>query len=181
MDEKPNVSPPLDKEDRKELSNYWKNNEVVKVLIIAEAPPDDHKKYFYNHETNVGHGLFSYVTCALDIREKTKEERLERLRENYIWMIDIFSDPIEEITNSEIVEENLEDFRSELKQITPKKKLEKIIIAPPKSRIKGPWKQLISYCFFNDYRFDDIIYIPSWTRENFKEKLEEIKQKYVEK
>lgn len=66
------------------------------------------RSYFFNHEIGIGRGLFSYVTCGLGIREKTKEERLKEFRRRNFWLIDVFQNPIKNVRAESTVSRSLE-------------------------------------------------------------------------
>ena len=166
---KPKIKYPLTREDYRKLRHYWKPDDV-KVLFVAEAPPKDRKSYFFNHETGIGQGLFSYVTCGLGIRGKDKEKRLCEFKKRGFWLIDVFQEPIEDIHKKD-VESHLTEFRNELKRAGPGK----IVIVIPKSRLKKAWRDLVIKHLLDDYgEHFELIKIPKWGRRDFSTKLKEL-------
>jgi len=170
MKREPKIEYPLTREDYRKLRNYWKPNSAsMKALFVAEAPPENRRSYFFNHKTSIGQGLFSYVTCGLNIRRKTKEKRLKEFEKNF-WLIDVFQEPIEDVEEKD-VESHLAEFRSELNRVRPKK----IVIVIPKSRLRSAWRNLVSMCLLQGYEKSQVIEIPKWIRSEFNRRLEELR------
>ena len=70
----------------------------VQLLLIAEAPPSDHSRYFYFDNVTRHDSLFRYVARVLLGEEPTrsnKSQLLGTLKENGVYLIDLKLDPID--------------------------------------------------------------------------------------
>lgn len=168
MKKEPDIKYPLTREDYRKLRNYWKPD-VVRVLFVAEAPPKDGRSYFFNHNTGIGQGLFSYITCGLNIRGKDKEKRLCEFEKHGFWLIDVFQEPIEKVEKKDI-ESHLTEFENELERAAPGK----IVVVIPRSRLREAWRDLVIKLLINDYG-KHLIEIAKWRRNEFNKKLEQLR------
>lgn len=171
MKKEPRIKYPLTRKGYRKLRNYWKPDSV-EALFVAEAPPEDRRSYFFNHKTGIGHGLFSYITCGLNIRGKTKEKRLKEFEKENFWLIDVFQEPIEDVKKKD-VESHLAEFESELERVKPKK----TVIVIPKRRLGSAWRYLVSMYLLQDYGKDQLIGISEWSWSEFNKKLKELRIK----
>ena len=67
----------------------------VRLLLVAEAPPEAADRYFYFDRVDSQDSLFRYVVRAL-LREepsRDKAEQLGRLRDRGVFLIDLKPDP----------------------------------------------------------------------------------------
>ena len=171
MDKKPEIEYPFSRESYKRLRGYWRP-ETVDTLFVGESPPKNRRSYFFNHNTGIGRGLFSYITCALNIRETTKEERLWEFKRRNFWLIDVFQEPIKDIKEKDI-ESHLAEFKGELEKAKP----ERIVVAIPKRRLGSAWRHLVLMYLLQvpNYKPSQLIVISKWTRGEFNEKLKEFR------
>ena len=71
--------------------------EQVKLLLVAEAPPDSLERYFYFPEVSVHDPLFRYVAkelLGIGATRWNKPDLLARLQERGVFLIDLCLDPV---------------------------------------------------------------------------------------
>lgn len=70
----------------------------IRLLLIAEAPPAAHDRYFYFHDVNAHDSLFRHVARSLLQVEPTREnkpELLAQLQDRGVFLIDLKADPVD--------------------------------------------------------------------------------------
>jgi len=68
----------------------------VRILLVAEAPPNDPSRYFYFDDVAEHDSLFRYVAqgvLGIEPTRTTKPMLLERLKERGVFLIDLMDDP----------------------------------------------------------------------------------------
>jgi len=71
--------------------------EKIRLLLVAEAPPQAENRYFYFESVDKQDSLFRYVVrCILNIEptRENKAEYLNALKEMGIFLIDLVQDPL---------------------------------------------------------------------------------------
>jgi hypothetical protein len=71
----------------------------INLLLIAEAPPAAHDRYFYFHDVHTQDSLFRYVARSLlPGAQPTRENKpalLAQLRDRGVFLIDLKQDPVD--------------------------------------------------------------------------------------
>lgn len=70
--------------------------EVVRLLLVAEAPPSELDRYFYFEDVGTHDGLFRYVVKTVLDEEPSrsgKARQLAALRDRGVYLIDLKIDP----------------------------------------------------------------------------------------
>lgn len=86
----------------------------IKLLLIAEAPPAAHDRYFYFHDVDAHDSLFRHVTRSLLPIEPTRENKAElltQLRDRGVFLIDLKPDPVDDTPLNSYVPELLRRVR----------------------------------------------------------------------
>ena len=71
---------------------------AVRILLVAQAPPEALDRYFYFPDVDTQDSLFRSVARSVLGEEPTranKAELLERLRDRGIFLIDLKEDPVD--------------------------------------------------------------------------------------
>lgn len=69
----------------------------VRLLLVAEAPPDDLERYFYFDDVREQDSLFRYVAAGILGIAPTRESKsriLRALKKRGVFLIDLSEDPI---------------------------------------------------------------------------------------
>jgi hypothetical protein len=73
--------------------------EHIRLLLIAEAPPEAEDRYFYFHDVHTQDSLFRYVARSLlPDAQPTRENKpvlLAQLRDRGVFLIDLKQDPVD--------------------------------------------------------------------------------------
>jgi|SRR5215218_7009160 len=94
--------------------------DIVKLLLVAEAPPSALDRYFYFEDVREQDALFRYVARGLLGVEPTRENKgdlLGRLRDEGVFLIDVSADPLSDTPLSELVP----DLVRRVKALAPEK------------------------------------------------------------
>jgi hypothetical protein len=70
---------------------------VVKLLLVAEAPPAAVDRYFYFEDVSTQDSLFRYIARGIlkvEPERGNKEQLLSRLRDRGVFLIDLKRDPV---------------------------------------------------------------------------------------
>lgn len=117
------------------LANKYRPDNEIKILLVGEAPPPSGKKYFYNipenyrpkanieKDTSLPGTVFNHFFDRLPNNSKDYEDCLVMLKDNGIFLIDIYEQPIQVRNNKEkslpviFSDSNLEDLNSRIHSI----------------------------------------------------------------
>ncbi len=89
--------------ERRKLAREAYKPDRLACLLVAEAPPNDDRRYFYFEDVPDKDGLFIEVTKALFpdfagyVGARTPEKKrlwLRRLKERGFWLLDAMEDPL---------------------------------------------------------------------------------------
>ena len=86
----------------------------VDLLLVAESPPRDPRRYFYFDDVEEHDGLFRYVAWGIlgqRPRRKDKRSDLEQLQRQGVFLIDLKPDPTDPRHPGEFVPELVEAIR----------------------------------------------------------------------
>jgi len=91
----------------------------IRLLLVAEAPPEDLARYFYFEDVREHDSLFRYVCRAILEKEPTREgkaELLAELRDAGVFLIDLLEDPQED---ERVMPERVSDLVRRCRQLRP--------------------------------------------------------------
>lgn len=81
---------------------------MIRLLLVAEAPPNSNERYFYFEDVSEQDSLFRYVCKGLfgaSPDRSSKPQWLQRLKDEGVFLIDLMEDPIGSRRHSEFVAE----------------------------------------------------------------------------
>lgn len=99
-----------DQRDRRAQAADRYRPDRIRLLLIAEAPPAAHDRYFYFHDVDAYDSLFRHVARSLLPIEPTRENKpklLAQLREQGVFLIDLKPDPVDDTPLNSYVPELL--------------------------------------------------------------------------
>lgn len=95
----PIQEPPADGYARRRKSSAQKYKpEMIRLLLVAEAPPTALDRYFYFEDVTVQDSLFRYVVRSILGKQPTRATKPELLQELYdkgVFLIDLREDPLD--------------------------------------------------------------------------------------
>jgi hypothetical protein len=69
----------------------------IRLLLVAEAPPNDESRYFFFEDVKEQDSLFRYVARGVLGIEPTREDKawlLSKLQEKGVWLVDVSPQPV---------------------------------------------------------------------------------------
>ena len=109
-------------------NNYTPSN--IKVIFVLESPPEDHG-YVYNPSGHTGEVLFRAFMKLIRIKPETKEEGLQKLKQEGILLLNPTYTPVNKLSDKEankIIMSNYDNFKKDLLKFNPEKKIPLILV-----------------------------------------------------